>query len=50
MFGALMLIKMKAGETDFVGNDKAVVYFDNNNLTTDITYIEAVEILKKCRG
>ena len=33
-----------AAEHEFIGDDKAVLYFDGNVLTVDITFEEAIKI------
>lgn len=38
-----------AGENDFIGDDKSVVYFGDNQLTIDITFKEAVRIWQRCK-
>jgi len=42
-FSIVEAIKL-AGESEFIGDDKATVYFNNNYLTLDLTYKEAVQI------
>jgi hypothetical protein len=45
-FDRIDAIKL-AGDNEFLGNDKALIYFNGNSLTIDISYIEAVRIWQR---
>ncbi len=45
-FSSVVAIKL-CGENEFLGNDKAVLYFDSNYVTVDFTYKEAVKIWRR---
>lgn len=40
-FSIVVAIKL-SGENDFIGDDKATIYFQNNYLTVDISYKNAL--------
>lgn len=40
------IIKL-AGESDFLGNDKACIYVSGDNFTLDISFIEAIKLWKE---
>lgn len=45
-FRTISSIKL-AGETEFLGNDKATVCYHGRDLTIDMTYNEAVSIWRR---
>jgi len=47
-FSTVVAIKL-AGENEFVGDDKSVLYFDNNHLTVDIEFKDALKIWIECK-
>lgn len=45
-FCTISSIKL-AGETDFIGNDKATIYFHGREVTIDIPYRQAVKLWRE---
>lgn len=45
-FRTISSIKL-SGETEFLGNDKATIFYIGRELTIDIPYIEAVRLWKE---
>ena len=48
-FSIVNAIKL-AGENDFLGNDKASIYFQGEVFTIDITFEKAIELWEKAKG
>lgn len=48
-FSIVVAIKL-CGENEFIGDDKAVLYFDGNYLTVDIKYTDAVKWWKEAKN
>jgi len=44
-FTRVVAIKL-SGENDFLGDDKATLYFDGRELIVDISYTEAIKLWK----
>lgn len=48
-FNVVEAIKL-AGENDFIGNDKATLYYNGNHTTVDITFNEAIKLWRKANN
>lgn len=48
-FNIVESIKL-AGENEFLGNDKATLYYNGNHTTVDISFTEAIKIWRKAKN